>query len=44
MRAAFGLRLRADYRQVFTIRREHPREALSHATGFLAAIRKEIQA
>ena len=42
MRAAFDLRLRADYREFFAITQDQAQEALSHATEFLAAIRREL--
>ena len=44
MRAAFDLRLRADYREFFVITSDQAQEALAHATEFLAAIRRELEA
>ena len=43
MRAAFDLRLRADYREFFQVSPELAQEALAHAKEFLVAIRQEIE-
>ncbi|HPD14840.1 MAG TPA: HEPN domain-containing protein [Planctomycetota bacterium] len=43
MRAAFDLRLRADYRELFQVTLDHAREALAHAREFLAAVRQELE-
>lgn len=43
MRAAFDLRLRADYREFFKITPEQAQEAITHARDFVAAVRKELE-
>lgn len=44
MRAAFDLRLRADYRELFQVTPEHAQETLAHAVEFLAAVREHLEA
>jgi hypothetical protein len=44
LRAAFDLRLRADYRELFQVTPEHARDTLAHAVEFLAAVRGHLQA
>jgi len=43
LRAAFDLRLRADYRELFQVTPEHAQETLAHAVEFLAAVREQLQ-
>ena len=43
MRAAFDLRLRADYREPFQVTPDHAQETLTHARELLAAIRQELE-
>ncbi len=43
LRAAFDLRLRADYRDLFHVSSEHAGQALEHAEQFVTAVRQEME-